>query len=196
MTRLFAGGLLAPCLLLRVQPATSDMTLFERFVNSNAYPPYFEQPKDRVYSGSLGNPNVPNTRSGARDGLENVHILTNSSSCHTLPEGGNNLIVLHALCVSADRSRPAECPVHGDGRRGAPRSAAEGSPAPPNAERRSSSPSTHDQPAGTMTCPRHHQEETDESETEIGTRRNQELRHRSAARGRWPNRLYLPEPGL
>jgi hypothetical protein len=75
----------------------AEMAAFARFVNSIHYPPNGEQPLDRRYSGSLGNPNELDG-SGAQRGLKLYHTgappmgTLTCVSCHPLPDGSNNML--------------------------------------------------------------------------------------------------------
>ncbi|MCH9651963.1 MAG: hypothetical protein K0U98_27285 [Deltaproteobacteria bacterium] len=80
-----------------------DMAAYHEFINTIHYPPNPEQPKDRVYSGTVGTGGNPSTL--AQSGLEMFHVRplclsvncfpeleANRSCvhCHSLPEGSNN----------------------------------------------------------------------------------------------------------
>ncbi len=80
-----------------------DMDAYQEFINTIHYPPNPQQPKDRVFSGTVGA--TPGTSTGAQSGLELYHErpLCNTPGClseaeanrscvhcHALPEGSNN----------------------------------------------------------------------------------------------------------
>lgn len=84
----------------------ADMRRYEVFVNSISYPPNPEQPLDRTYSGTLGDPNKTDGSGGLR-GMKLFHterIVTDNGQptgvtagrscvqCHFLPDGSNNEI--------------------------------------------------------------------------------------------------------
>jgi hypothetical protein len=103
------------------------MDAFARFVFSIAYPPNPEEPADRVFSGTLGDPSDtfdppdPQAGSGAQRGLKLFHILRVSSSncsgrscvqCHWLPEGSNNKISLFVEdSFNSNNRQPLETPT-------------------------------------------------------------------------------------
>lgn len=92
-----------------LHPTAQEMTAFETFINSVAYPPNPAQPQEREYSGDFGNPR--HTRivqydgspldegDGAQLGLKAMRIHVGASpdmtcdSCHSLPEGSSNLVL-------------------------------------------------------------------------------------------------------
>lgn len=74
-----------------------EMDAFEAFVNTIRIPPNPEQPLDRRYDGTLGDPNLEDG-TGALRGLKLFHIQSfpggiaggrSCVHCHTLPEGSN-----------------------------------------------------------------------------------------------------------
>jgi hypothetical protein len=117
---------------------TNQMTVFREFVSSVHYPPNPEQPKNRVYSGSMFGPGVtPGSSQAAIDaqstsaaqgslalrGMKLFHMrdyiddsnedgsqITSTScvSCHVLPEGSDNLLTDFAFEFSDDASLPLQ----------------------------------------------------------------------------------------
>ena len=78
------------------------------FVNSISYPPNPKQPKNRLYSGSVGQVADAGSTgeasgSGALKGQKLYHIHTGErcSGCHALPEGSDNIITEGTTGVSA-----------------------------------------------------------------------------------------------
>ncbi|MEO0423586.1 MAG: hypothetical protein AAF184_14710 [Pseudomonadota bacterium] len=77
-----------------------EMEAFEEFINSVQYAPNPKQPRNRIPSGELGDPDNNNTLvvdgSGAMLGLKFYHIVVASGNscagCHALPEGSDNVI--------------------------------------------------------------------------------------------------------
>lgn len=79
--------------------SADDMRRFRDMVNSIHYPSNPEQPLNRRYSGSLGDPADEDDGTGALAGMKLFHIAKLSVCqsracvhCHSLPEGSNNRI--------------------------------------------------------------------------------------------------------
>ncbi len=88
--------------LLGGDPLSDDnMLAFEQFINSIHYAPNPKQPRARVPSGELGDPNDNDLTGdvdgdGAMLGLKLYHIANSDGfscvGCHTLPEGSDNVL--------------------------------------------------------------------------------------------------------
>jgi DNA-binding beta-propeller fold protein YncE len=80
--------------------SAQQMDQYTTFINTIHYPPNPEQPRTRVYGGSLGaNPDDLEQGSGALYGMKLYHIAPSMGPracvhCHTLPEGSSNTFVL------------------------------------------------------------------------------------------------------
>jgi hypothetical protein len=102
--------------------APADMELFEAMVNSIHYPPNPNQPLDRIFSGTFGDPSDLDTGTGAQRGLKLFHGNNSSGlgscgSCHVLPAGSNNRFTeqapgkgAHTLTV-VEADQPIETPT-------------------------------------------------------------------------------------
>ncbi len=90
-------------LLLGPGLSTADMNAYHEFINTIHYPPNPQQPKDRVFSGTVGG--FPGGSTLAQSGMELFHTRRlcvtpncvpelegnrSCAHCHALPEGSNN----------------------------------------------------------------------------------------------------------
>jgi len=83
------------------EPTDAEMADYEEFINSVNYPPNPKQPWNRVYSGSLGDPDANDPTlgidgDGALRGLK-IYMTVNTDGfacqgCHSLPEGSDNVL--------------------------------------------------------------------------------------------------------
>jgi len=89
-----------------LSPQLGEMDHFIKFVHSIHYPPNYEQPKQRYYTGVLGNLDEDTDSMGAPDGSGSLYglkiyhtrpanhfpcFMRSCVQCHSLPEGSNNL---------------------------------------------------------------------------------------------------------
>ncbi|MCH9646705.1 MAG: hypothetical protein K0U98_00625 [Deltaproteobacteria bacterium] len=93
-------------LMLGDELEPEEVLAFEDFVNSIQYGPNPKQPRDRMYSGSFGDPDTfvydpaGDGSTGGQRGMKIFHTVaslgvSSCSRCHQLPEGSNNRITVN-----------------------------------------------------------------------------------------------------